>query len=137
MLIAALMIYLTTLFGGGAAIEPILTELGDARDRVHLVASSKAERKAITERIDAVLTASKSRSDDIKRFSEQLREVSARHDATREELFQAISALRSAASAELDATVEAYLGLRRSLTGEQWTMLFPAPPSPQDAKPDA
>jgi hypothetical protein len=130
MLIGALIIYLTSLFGGGGtAMGPILAEVKDAKDRVRLVAETKDERKVITERIDAVLEASESRSHDIEKLSEQLREVSARHDATREELLRAVSALRDAANAELGATVDAYLELRQSLTDEQWATLFPPPPS--------
>jgi ABC-type transporter Mla subunit MlaD len=138
MLIAALMIYLTTLFGGGGgAMGPILTEVNDARDRVHLIASSDEDRKAIIDRIDAVLAASESRTDDIERFSDRLREVNARHDATREELTQVVDALHEASRAELDATLEAYLVLRQSLTAEQWIMLFPPPSNPADPQPDA
>jgi hypothetical protein len=138
MLIGALIIYLASLFGGGgAAMGPIVADVEDARDRVHLVADAKEERRAITGRIDAVLEASTSRTKVIEKLSGQLRHVSARHDATREELLGAVNALRDAANAELDATIEAYLELRQSLTSEQWATLFPPPPAPPTAKPDA
>ena len=135
MLIGAMIIYLASLFGGsGAAIGPIVSEVKDARGRVHLVASTTDQRRAITGRIDAVLLASTSREKDIEKLSKQLREVSARHDATPGDLLLAVSALRDALNTELDATVEAYLELRRSLTAAQWATLFP---SAATVKPDA
>ncbi len=131
MLMTALILYLSTLFGGSsaAAIGPVLAELEDARDRVGLVAQTRHERRAIVERIDAVLEASRSRDGEVRSRVSAVQRVFARHDARAEELRAALDHVRESLNAELNATMEAYYELRASLTREQWATLFPTPTS--------
>ena len=136
MLIAALTVFIASLFGGSdaAAMGPVLAELADARDRVGLVAETRDERRAISARIDAVLAASRSRDDEAKDRVRAMQRVFSRHDATPAELRAALDAVRASLSAELDATMEAYFELRASLTAEQWAALFPAPAAAESSR---